>query len=330
MRRVFTISGALALTVFSIAGSAATATPTARGWGVDDNNTSTLSPINGNGTAQYITTMPSWFNAALGNVASGNNNGPSGDGYGSATNVFSTNWTFAMAAPAALVPQAVLNSFVYSAWVVTNDGYNLPNGNAAVTYNFGTGGDVGGANYTLNYTPGAAQPGGPGNAIALANVHFFQIVTVLSQFGSDPQNGVINNAFNTTNYFVDNLGSVTTPFYDTAGGTNGTAAAGTQFWMDDSPYRCENQSGVPAGRIAGCQADSASDNTNLLSVSWQADTFIAVDNNPGGPNHNVTLYGGVSWGFQYTNNDVPEPGAFGLAGLGFALLVAGRRRFQRC
>jgi len=289
-----------ALSVFAGAGQAITASPTAIGWGFDDTNISTLI------AASYLTSTPTWMGNALPNSSTGA--GGAGWDYanpGDYVFTFAGNTT---------VARSTLKDFNYSAWVVNNDGYNLPNGNAASTYNFANA-DVGGANYTLNYVPGAGDPGGAGNAIPLGNVHFFQIVQATSNFGNDLTDQVTSTV---TQYFIDNGGSLTTPFYD-PGGTSGTANAGTQKWLDDSPFRCENQS-TPAN----CNADGAS---ILLSISWQADTFIAVDMGAiNDTQHYVQLYGGVNWGFNYSNNDLPEPSEFAAVAMALGLLAGVVRR----
>lgn len=291
--------------VFAIVASATTAAPTATGFGTDDWNTSTLNPFG----ASYLTATPNWLGSALPNSASQNN---AGWGFNNAA-----QWTFTFAN--ATVAAATLQSFNYSAWVVSNDGYNLPNGNPAQTYNFANA-DVGGANYTLNYVPGANDPGGANSNTALANVHFLQIVQATSNYGND-QTGQVTSSV--TQYFIDNNGSNATPWYD-GNFTFGYAGNNdSQKWIDDSPYRCENQG------AGGCNADGT---PNLLSITWQADTFLAVDTGANAnTQNNVLLYGGRNWGFMYTDTDAPEPSALWTAALGLNLLIIGvRRRRSRC
>jgi hypothetical protein len=285
--------------------SAITATPFVEGWGKDDNNVSVLNPY----LAAYVITCP-WLASSLPNSASGDNvgwdyNDP-------------TKWSFRFATNVpgqSTVGSGTVQSFYYSAWVVNNDGYTLPNGNAANTYDIT--GDIGGANYTLNYVPGANDPGGSSSATALANVHFFQFVRTISTFQDEP-NGVPSTV---TRYFVDNKGSLTTPFYDQVFASGYAGPGNSQKWMDDTPYRCENQSGTGT-----CNDDGP---PTLVSIDWEAQVFVAVNlgaNATLGTQNDVILYGGRWWGFTYTNADVPEPGFGLLSGLGVIAMALARRR----
>jgi hypothetical protein len=72
----------------------------------------------------------------------------------------------------------------------------------------------------------------------------------------------------------------------------------------------------------------------LLSVNWLAQTFLArdigrINNRPG--THDVILYGGEWWGFQYSHTDVPEPALEILTGcalVGIAVLKRFRSRLK--
>ena len=299
-------AGLLALSAFTTVCEALTGSPSVTKFGWDDNNTATLSP----GGAPYLNATPSWFNQALPNSASQNNVGWN----------FNTaaQWTFTFAGT--LAPAANVGTFYYSAFVVNNDGYNLPDGNAASTYNYV--GDWGGANYVLNYSPGANDPGGSSSATTLASVHFLQVVKATSNYGDDVSGQVTSTV---TQYFLDIRNANNTsasPFYDVSGFSSGYAQTNTQKWTDDTPYRWENQSG---------SGTASSDGTpNLLSITWEANEFIAVDMGTNATTqNNVLLYGGRDWGFTYSALDVPEPSVIAVAGIGgFALLIADRR-FRR-
>jgi len=300
MRTLLTAASVIVtLSVFAAVSEADTAAPSVKAFGWDDFNTSTLSPFG----ATYLTATPSWLNSALPNSFTQNNVGWNFN--------IAAQWTFAFAPSNSLVASSTVQSFVYTAWVVSNDGYKLPNGNPAQTATVT--GDVGGANFTLNYVPGANDPGGSNSNTALSNVHFFQIVQLTSNYGND-QTGQV--ASTVTQNFIDNNGNANSPWYD-GNFTFGYAQNNTQKWMDDTPYNCENQSG------GSCNADGT---PNLLSSTWLFNTFIAVDLGANqNTQNNVALYGGLQWGFTYTDTDTPEPSTFAMAAIGLSLGIAGCR-----
>jgi hypothetical protein len=138
----------LSVTLWSSTASGITAAPTATGFGVDDNNTSTLIPFG----AQYITAS-GFLNNAIANSAFNN-----------------ANWIFQFVngTTTPFIPPGDLTVNTYSAWVVTNDPVADPGGtlrNRPVN-----GADGGGANFALTYTPRAASTD-PG----AASIHFLQI-----------------------------------------------------------------------------------------------------------------------------------------------------------
>jgi len=296
----------LALSLLAAVCDAKTGSPSVTSFGWDDYNTSTLNPV----PAQFLNATPAWFNQALPNAVGQPNLYQ--NSYANAA-----QWTFTFAGAA--VPAGDLTATNYLAWVVKNDAYNLPDGTPAVLRTVT--GDVGGADYSLTYAPGAADPGGPGNAIALANVHFLQVLQITANFGNDAT-GVVTST-QTTNQ-IDNLANVNTPFYDVAGGANGTwtpMGGNPQKYLDDTPYTTEDSGGYGNG-----QSDTA---PILLSETDLFATFIAVDMGANGnTQNNVLLYGGQSWSYTYSDTDVPEPGALALlasAAIG-ALLYAWRER----
>ncbi len=64
----------------------------------------------------------------------------------------------------------------------------------------------------------------------------------------------------------------------------------------------------------------------IANVQFQV--VVAVDTGPkaGGAQHNIVLYNGYWWGYQYSSTDTPEPAALTLLGLGGAMLLLQRRR----
>jgi hypothetical protein len=295
--------GLLTLSASTIVCEAITGNPSATGFGWDDYNTSTLNPA----PASYLNATPNWFNQALPNSVSTP---------GAYNNSFANTaqWTFTLAGT--LVPAATLNAFNYSAWVVNNDAYNLPNGNPAVTRTVT--GDVGGANYTLNYMPGANDPGGATSATALASVHFIQVLQINASYGNDATGLQTSNS---TTYCIDNLGNAGSPFYDVVGGSSGYAQMSTQKWMDDTPYTTEDKGGYGNG-----QSDTG---PIVLSETDLFDTFIAVDMGATATTqNNVLLYGGQSWGYTFSASDVPEPGILALTCFGGIAVLIGFRRLK--
>ena len=104
---------------------------------------------------------------------------------------------------------------------------------------------------------------------------------------------------------LDNLGA-STPWYDTKGASGIGTLANSGSWMLDIPFDRENE-------IEDYHTD----------VQFQA--FIATDNLVNGV-HNVTLYAGIWWGYQYSTSDVPTPGSLAL--LSSAGLLAVRRKHR--
>ncbi|MFI5382039.1 MAG: hypothetical protein ACHRHE_22315, partial [Tepidisphaerales bacterium] len=102
--------------------------------------------------------------------------------------------------------------------------------------------------------------------------------------------------------YLDN-GRSATPFYD-AGGISGTAANGGQLannvsWFQDRPLDTEPRlmARVPT-------AEGANEIDTYSDVQFQV--VVAVDNGPianTAITHNITLYGGLWWGYNYWNND---------------------------
>jgi hypothetical protein len=164
--------------------------------------------------------------------------------------------------------------------------------------------DAGGANFELTYTPRA-------NSTDPKDVHFLQVYHESINGGAGRDN-------------VDNVGGKTTPFYD-ACCVSGFLPNKNASWMLDIPYTCENGftgDRDPVTKEPTCQGGQ---DEVKLSESDYFQTFVALDNVVNGT-HNVTLYGGISWGYVYTNTDTPEPASLLLIGSGLIALGAMRRR----
>ena len=180
---------ALSVTLWSSTASGTTAAPTATGFGVDDNNTSTLVPFG----AQY-TTASGFLNNAIANSAFNN-----------------ANWIFQFVngTTTPFIPAGDLTVNTYSAWVVTNDPVADPGGtlrNRPVN-----GADGGGANFALTYTPRAASTD-PG----AASIHFLQIFRE-SLNGQAATFNLDNGQPGTPFYdpgFISNIGAISSWMFD--------------------------------------------------------------------------------------------------------------------
>jgi hypothetical protein len=165
--------------------------------------------------------------------------------------------------------------------------------------------------------------------------------------------GTIDSARGTPFYNVGNLFPNSPPGIAGNGGTrvNGTLTASptSPAWLVDIPYRCESFSPIPGNPSAnGAQANSTGGvDDSLLSQSQIFQTFVEsnqtvfynsalVDpysrtNNGGVPQTWDVLYGGVQWGYNYSNVDVPEPCSLPLLGTALgAGLYFYRRRQSKC
>ena len=212
----------------------------------------------------------------------------------------------------------------YKPWVVdNNDTANFlvdPSGTKA---SLGvTAQDAGGANILILYTP--LNDGDP------THVNFLQAFEEAI------------NGEELTNAEIDNGGITASPYYNYLGLTgNGILRANTvpltadldfPAWLGDLPFYCEDNPVPPSPK---CQFPLREDDQlTLASVTFQ--TFIESDQicsaDACGDNKGKTyqvLYGGVQWGFKYTNEDpVPEPSYAILLAVGFAGIWLGRR-FRR-
>jgi hypothetical protein len=208
------------------------------------------------------------------------------------------NWKFDYSN--VLIPKSDLTVSTYTAWAVTNDAITDPDGHSftrGVTF-----ADAGGANFILSYKP---RP----NSSDPPTIDFVQVFQQIDNGGAPVAH-------------VDTASSVV-PFY-IQGGAYGNAL---ERWMLDVPYTCES---FPPGAISTTDPHCESDVDELtLSETRNFQTLVAVDDGLRNGIHHVTLYGGVSWGYTYTNTDTPEP-AFGILSgvvlLGFAGLKYHRAR----
>jgi PEP-CTERM motif len=198
----------------------------------------------------------------------------------------------------------------YQPWVVNSPTLNSPGG---TPYNRGvTNQDAGGVNFLLDYTPGGTDP---------VEVNFLQVFEVRINGGAP----II---------LADN-GGKGGPYYNENGASgvdsvdgNGVPldATDTEAWLLDTPYVCE--SGF-SGTGRGCPAVTAANDETITSYNDYFQTWIEATGTYDGVNYNV-LWAGLSWGFDFTATDVPEPTTWAMLALGFAGLGAvGFRRGRK-
>jgi len=306
------LAASVILLVISAPARAGTITPTttvprAAGWGIDDWNVATLKPLD------FITTS-AFLAAARANPS-----------YNGAFN--DPNWTFDSARSS--IPESDLQVGFYNAWAVVNDPVTDPIGTrrARPMYTKTAKADAGGVDFDLLYTPrsGTDDPG-------LNGILFLQIVQKTECISTD--DSTCGKRISSTKF---DTGSNTSPFYRGIGGNGNIQGSPDTAWMLDIPYDCENvlQSarvqGLNTGPAPSCLSSNPSGDDRFLILSAQVnfETFVATQNVVNGV-HKVTLYGGVSWGFTYTNSDTaPEPAPFVLLGGGLVLAVIGGRRRVR-
>jgi hypothetical protein len=256
---------------------------TVSGYGIDDLNTS--STIN----ASYLNPASSPILDPFNNTTILNQ-----------LSSFPGTWVFAgtgdaMNIPA--IPASDFNLVVYHPWVVNNNPFqNEIIGPDGGNWNRGVyNQDAGGADFLLQYTP--HLPSDP------TEINFIQGFTYDQKAGGQKFHGAQ----------LDNKGSTTSPFYN--GNYMGTFVnnkndrsspllipAGGSAYLLDIPYKCENGGG------ANCTNGQSNEeyltfHTQLFQTWVEAATKI-----PGHGTENV-LYGGVQWGYTYTNSDT-APGLY--------------------
>lgn len=152
---------------------------------------------------------------------------------------------------------------------------------------------MGGAVFSFLYTPKKGDPGfgDPGS------VHFLQLIHTVTTYDDDSG----GNPQTTDLYFTDNGGTQLSPFYPYQ------IVEGNSLSFFDNPDRCEPYPYGYGSPQPNCKTDN-NNNLSLASIDWQAQTFVAVDTVTGHLN-DVTLYGGPTWGFQYSNYDSGPPPA---------------------
>jgi hypothetical protein len=212
-----------------------------------------------------------------------------------ATPAFS-DWIFEFNTdPTMIVNNNELVVNTYAAWAVTDTSFKAPDGRS-FSHDISNE-DAGGAHFVLTYNQ--KDSGHP----QAQDVHFLQIFKQSINGGSPT-------------YGIDNPGGTDLPFYD-AGGFSRIGS--TTSWILDDPARCEEGIGVVDGR--GRCTHIQDELVTNASITFE--TYLVQDSvsNP----HDVILYGGREWGYQYTAVDTPEPSFRLLVGILLACLIGYRR-----
>ena len=179
------------------------------------------------------------------------------------------------------------------------------------TYAATNDGTLGGADFTITYTPGAGDPTG-------GNVRWMQVIDT----NMPSTRGVT--------YGVPGSPSGYTAYLDNAGpddNTNNPPVDPYYGWLTAT-----NPNDITTSTAAN--STSFTDTPALPLVNgrvWEAQAFVCSETDSLDPHqpditdHYVTMYGGVWWGFQ----DVPEPSTLALLGIGAVNLIAYAWRKRR-
>jgi hypothetical protein len=196
-------------------------------------------------------------------------------------------------------------------WVVSRPATTQPNGLGypAITGPIDGGGQVA----YISYAPTAAQLAA--GAPAVGAVQWLQAYSVTSNMpitvGATTWNGANSQLLDNGALPWNTARNQATPWY----GTAGSLPAGTSA-MADAPVivEPEDNPALPDGPF---------------TYNDQFQSFIATDTpNFGGVDHYITVYGGVSWGFNFVSVDTPEPSSICFTGAALFGFVVFRRRRQ--
>ncbi len=269
----------------TIAFGALVGNPTAGpAWGVDDDNTSTIHPL------EYVSTIITFIDGYR-QVGVCPQIETAFTAYETARNTSTNIWTHVWASVAdEQKVEAGIHIIDYNAWVVHMPAATVGDGKNTVYPANNTDLDRGGALLNLTYNPAADAP-------AINNLHWVQALEASYVDAPGPAVRLDNRAARGT-----------TPFYDTGGAAGSLPGGGG--WFLDRPFKVEPERLDDQNPVANLQFQ--------VVLSGLTDTTETVDGKTV-TTHAVTLYGGVCWGYTYEAHDpppppppVPLPGALGL------------------
>ncbi len=290
----------LLLSFLSLQGSLLAATTAGPTKGGDDFNTTSLVPTTpisiGQGTT--VTQCP-WINTGMNAFVAAN-----------------PTWAYSWSTTA--LPGTLAYSS-YIPWAANQPPITLPDG--TVNPSKYSNAERGGASFITTFNP---QGGTAVNGIGFIQA-YQETFTNFDPTANGGNGAPVNSSVSYVK--LDNAAVASNPFYNTGsgGGYIGAANQGAtnQTWMEDRP----NDPEPAAADAAGIPAATAAAAENFIA-NVQFQVVVAVDTGPkaGGAQHNIVLYNGYWWGYQYSSTDTPEPAALTLLGLGGAMLLMQRRR----
>jgi len=304
----------LALALLTPAARTQTVNTTVSRYGVDDQNTLQAFTANTN----YASPCP-WVTAGFNTWIAGGGGGQT----------WSLNWQTGAAYTNALAAISIIEydsngnalpavtggttggAGTAGGWVVSRPATTQPNGLGypAITGPIDGGGQIA----YISYAPTAAQLAA--GAPAVASVQWLQAYSVTSNMpitvGATTWDGTNSQLLDNGALPWNTARNQATPWY----GTAGNLPAGTSA-MADAPVIVEPETNPDVF-------------DGPFNYNDQFQSFIATDTpNFGGVDHYITVYGGVSWGFNFTAVDTPEPSTVCFTGAALCGFLVFRRRRQ--
>ncbi len=288
------------LVFLSISGNLFAATTAGPTKGGDDFNTTTLVPTTpisiGQGTT--VTQCP-WINSGMNAFVAAN-----------------PTWAYSWSTTA--LPGTLAYSS-YIPWAANQPSITLPDG--TVNPSKYSNAERGGASFITTFNP---QGGTAVNGIGFIQA-YQETFTNFDPTANGGNGAAINNSVSYVK--LDNGTVASNPFYNTGSGGGGFGAANqgaaNQTWMEDRPSDPEPAAADAAGTPA---ATAAAAENCIANVQFQVVVAVDTGAKVGGAQHNIVLYNGYWWGYQYSSTDTPEPAAILLFAFAAIGLLSHRRR----